>query len=71
MFLGRQQDHEDGESVQPEEMGSRAVSDEENDQFWGLDDIQGTLFNGDDWIITQEPGRKDLLLWLLILGSNI
>ncbi|BAT80288.1 Condensin-2 complex subunit H2 Chromosome-associated protein [Vigna angularis] len=36
----RQQDHEDGESVQPEEMGSRAVADEENDQFWGLDGIQ-------------------------------
>lgn len=48
MFLGRQQDHKDGEPVQPEEMGSHAVADEENDQFWGLDDIQGTLFNGDD-----------------------
>ncbi|ESW10930.1 hypothetical protein PHAVU_009G250500 [Phaseolus vulgaris] len=36
----RQQDHKDGESVQPEESGSQAVADEENDQFWGLDDIQ-------------------------------
>jgi len=45
--LGRQQDHKDGESVQPEESCSQAVADEENDQFWGLDDIQGTLFNGD------------------------
>ncbi|KAH1041428.1 hypothetical protein AAZX31_09G041600 [Glycine max] len=35
----RNQDHIDGASVQPEESGPRAVTDEENDQFWGLDDI--------------------------------
>ncbi|KAK7329469.1 hypothetical protein VNO77_23638 [Canavalia gladiata] len=35
----RQQDHIDGASVQPEESGLRDVADEENDQFWGLDDI--------------------------------
>lgn len=35
----RQQDHIDGASVQPEESGPSAVADEENDQFWGLDDI--------------------------------
>ncbi|KAJ1407670.1 Condensin-2 complex subunit H2, C-terminal [Sesbania bispinosa] len=28
-------------SVQPEESGPSAVADEENDQFWGLDDIPG------------------------------
>ncbi|KAF1882003.1 hypothetical protein Lal_00038647 [Lupinus albus] len=35
----REQDYIDGASVQPEENGLRAVTDEENDQFWGLDDI--------------------------------
>ncbi|KAE9594494.1 hypothetical protein Lal_00001364 [Lupinus albus] len=35
----RQQDHIDGASIQPEENGPCAVADEENDQFWGLDDI--------------------------------
>ncbi|XP_061369337.1 condensin-2 complex subunit H2 isoform X2 [Gastrolobium bilobum] len=34
-----QQDHIDGASVPPEESGPCAVADEENDQFWGLDDI--------------------------------
>ncbi|OIV95225.1 hypothetical protein TanjilG_21615 [Lupinus angustifolius] len=35
----RQQDPIDGESIQPEENGPCAVVDEENDQFWVLDDI--------------------------------
>ncbi|XP_027360025.1 condensin-2 complex subunit H2 [Abrus precatorius] len=35
----RQQDHIDGSSVQPEECGPHAIVDEENDQFWGLDDV--------------------------------
>lgn len=35
----RQQDHIDGTSVQPEENGACAVAGEENDQFWGLDEI--------------------------------
>lgn len=35
----RQQDHIDGASVEPEESGPSAVAEEENDQFWGLDDI--------------------------------
>ncbi|XP_061991465.1 condensin-2 complex subunit H2 isoform X2 [Rosa rugosa] len=36
----RQNDQSDGTSVQPEEGGSsNAVADEENDRFWGLDDI--------------------------------
>ncbi|KAL2341785.1 hypothetical protein Fmac_009725 [Flemingia macrophylla] len=35
----RQQDHIDGASVQPEENDAHAVADEENDQFWGLDEI--------------------------------
>lgn len=47
MFLGRQQDHIDGASVQPEESGPCAADDEENDQFWGLDDIPGSLYNGE------------------------
>lgn len=42
--MGRQPDQVEGESVQPDnEAGpSTAVADEENDQFWGLDDIPGT-----------------------------
>lgn len=36
----RQNDQSEGTSVQPEEGGSsNAVADEENDMFWGLDDI--------------------------------
>ncbi|KAA8548961.1 hypothetical protein F0562_000645 [Nyssa sinensis] len=35
----RQQDQPDNASVQPEENGSNAVPEEENDLFWGLDDI--------------------------------
>ncbi|XP_030975722.1 condensin-2 complex subunit H2 isoform X1 [Quercus lobata] len=35
----RQQDQSEGTSVQPEESGSHAVADEENDLFWGSDDI--------------------------------
>uniref|UniRef100_A0A5B6Z667 Condensin-2 complex subunit H2 n=1 Tax=Davidia involucrata TaxID=16924 RepID=A0A5B6Z667_DAVIN len=35
----RQQDQPENASVQPEENGSNAVPDEENDLFWGLDDI--------------------------------
>ncbi|KAJ1443105.1 Condensin-2 complex subunit H2, C-terminal [Sesbania bispinosa] len=35
----RQQDHVEGASVQPEESGPCADAVEENDQFWGLDDI--------------------------------
>ncbi|XP_031277198.1 condensin-2 complex subunit H2 [Pistacia vera] len=34
-----QQDQSDGTPVPHEESGSHAVSDEENDLFWGLDDI--------------------------------
>ncbi|XP_065616552.1 condensin-2 complex subunit H2 isoform X5 [Quercus suber] len=39
-FLVRQQDQSESTSVQPEESGSHAVADEENDLFWGSDDIQ-------------------------------
>ncbi|XVF62558.1 hypothetical protein PTKIN_Ptkin09bG0017800 [Pterospermum kingtungense] len=35
----RQQDQEDGTSAQPEQSASHASSNEDNDQFWGLDDI--------------------------------
>ncbi|XP_019426450.1 PREDICTED: condensin-2 complex subunit H2-like isoform X2 [Lupinus angustifolius] len=35
----RQQDYIDGASVQPEGNDPCAVTDEENDQFWGLDNI--------------------------------
>ncbi|KAL2322970.1 hypothetical protein Fmac_027349 [Flemingia macrophylla] len=35
----RQQDDINGPSVQPKETNARAVADEENDQFWGLDEI--------------------------------
>eukprot|EP00258_Populus_trichocarpa_P031925 XP_024447944.1 condensin-2 complex subunit H2 [Populus trichocarpa] len=35
----RQQDQSEGTSVQTEQSGSRAVSDEENDQFWVSDDV--------------------------------
>ncbi|GFZ09057.1 hypothetical protein Acr_20g0008650 [Actinidia rufa] len=35
----RQHDQPEGVSVQPEENGSHAVLDEENDQYWGLDDV--------------------------------
>ncbi|KAK1591031.1 hypothetical protein Q3G72_001131 [Acer saccharum] len=44
----RQQDQSEGTSAQPEESGSRAVSDEENDQFWDLDDIPVELKNSLD-----------------------
>jgi len=44
VFLCRQADPVDGESVQPDEAGPSAVAVEENDQFWGLDDIPGTYF---------------------------
>ena len=44
IFWNRQQDQSEGTSALPEESGSRAVSDEENDQFWGLDDIPGKIF---------------------------
>ncbi|KAI8025644.1 Condensin-2 complex subunit H2 [Camellia lanceoleosa] len=37
--LNRQHDQPEGASVQPEENGSHAVPDEENDQFWVLDDV--------------------------------
>jgi hypothetical protein len=41
--LSRQNDQSEGTSVQPEEGGSsNAVADEENDMFWGLDDIAGS-----------------------------
>ncbi|RZB64707.1 Condensin-2 complex subunit H2 isoform B [Glycine soja] len=46
----RQQDHKDGPSVQPEESGPCAVTDEENDQFWGLDDIPGKEVNLEHFI---------------------
>ncbi|XP_021291120.1 condensin-2 complex subunit H2 [Herrania umbratica] len=35
----RQQDQPEGASVDPEQVASKASSDEDNDQFWGLDDI--------------------------------
>lgn len=35
----RQQDQLEGTPVQSEESGSHAVADEENDLFWGLDDV--------------------------------
>ncbi|KAJ6769419.1 CONDENSIN-2 COMPLEX SUBUNIT H2 [Salix koriyanagi] len=35
----RQQEQSEGLSVQPEQSGSQAVSDEENDQFWVADDV--------------------------------
>ena len=41
--MNRQQDQPEGTSVQPEQSPSHASLDEDNDQFWGLDDIQGTL----------------------------
>lgn len=40
----RLQDNLDGASAAPEESGAPAVADEENDQFWCLDDIPGSLF---------------------------
>lgn len=44
--LSRQNDQSDGTSVQPEEGGSsNAVADEENDRFWGLDDIAGSQYS--------------------------
>ena len=46
LFLDRQQDNSDGAPVQLDESGSHAVADEENDQYWGLDDIPGSLTNG-------------------------
>ncbi|KAL5782251.1 hypothetical protein ACOSP7_007280 [Xanthoceras sorbifolium] len=44
----RQQDQSVGTSVQPEESGSRAVSDEENDLFWGLDNVPVEVKNSLD-----------------------
>lgn len=46
--MGRQPDQVEGESVQPDDeagpsASAAAVADEENDQFWGLDDIPGTF----------------------------
>ncbi|OAY56069.1 condensin-2 complex subunit H2 [Manihot esculenta] len=35
----KRQEQSEGTSVQPDQSGSHAVSDEENDQFWCLDDI--------------------------------
>ncbi|KAL5537813.1 hypothetical protein UlMin_044807 [Ulmus minor] len=35
----RQQEQLEGTSAEPQESGSKAVADEENDLFWGLDDI--------------------------------
>lgn len=41
--LSRQNDQSEGTSVQPGAGGSsNAVADEENDMFWGLDDIAGS-----------------------------
>lgn len=58
--MGRQQDHIDGASVQPEESGPHAVANEENDQFWGLDDIPGIFNVEDDWMIKQELWHKGI-----------
>lgn len=42
--MGRQQEQSEGETVQaPESGGSQAAADEENDLFWGLDDIPGSF----------------------------
>ena len=41
--LTRQNDQSEGTSVQPEQgETSNAVADEENDRFWGLEDIAGS-----------------------------
>lgn len=42
-LINRQHEQSEGTSAQPEEgESSRAVSDEGNDMFWGLDDIPGS-----------------------------
>lgn len=44
-LLHRQHEQSERTSVRPEEGGSsHAASDEENDMFWGLDDIAGSHY---------------------------
>lgn len=44
LHLNRQTDQPEGVSDQSEETGSRAVPDEQDDHFWGLDDIPGSYW---------------------------
>ena len=42
--MSRQQEQLEGTSGQPQENdGAREVADEDNDLFWGLDDIPGSF----------------------------
>ncbi|CAL5337900.1 unnamed protein product [Camellia sinensis] len=50
----RQHDQPEGASVQPEENGSHAVPDDENDQFWGLDDVPVEAKNSLDSAICKD-----------------
>lgn len=44
ILVSRQQEQSEGTSVQPQEKeGAQEVGDEENDLFWGLDDIPGSF----------------------------
>ncbi|KAK7303764.1 hypothetical protein RJT34_14679 [Clitoria ternatea] len=57
----RQQDHIDGASTQPEESGPQTVADEENDQFWGLDDIPVEEKNSLDGTTGKEPNLNHFI----------
>lgn len=41
--MSRTEDQLDGTLAQPKESCPDAVSDEENDLFWSVDDVQGSL----------------------------
>ncbi|XP_022749041.1 condensin-2 complex subunit H2 isoform X2 [Durio zibethinus] len=53
----RQQDQPEGASIQPEQSASHASLDEDNDQFWGLDDIPV-----EEKISLDSSANKDTLL---------